>query len=171
MKKVITLAASAAATLTLLSGSAFAQSKDIGDIYTDCGLGGAIFPDAEDPIGPVLVNILISSPTVLTQGLLVPGSCSGGAGVSARMMHAAYPQFEMETAVGEGEYLTALMDVMECDASIRASLIDDMRDHLGTTVADPAYASMEQADKAREMYVDMYTTVAAKYPGQCAPIE
>lgn len=170
MKKTLTFVA-AAAIATLSSNTAFAQSKDIGDIFTDCGLGGAIFPDAEEPIAPVLVNILVSSATVLTQGLLLPDSCSGGSGVSARMMHAAYPQFENEVAIGEGEYLTALMDVMECDAEVRTSLIEDMRTSLGATVADANYATMDQSDKAREMYVDMYTTVNAKYAHACAPIE
>ncbi len=168
MKK--TLLAAATLSATVLAGSAFAQSKEIGDIYKDCGLGGAIFPDATDPLGPVIVNILVSSPTVLTQGLLIPESCSGGAGMSARMMHAAYPQFEMEVAVGEGEYLAALMDVMECDASVRPALIEDMRDNLSATVTDVSYAGMADSDKAEEMYVDMYTTVSTKYAGQCAPI-
>ena len=168
MKK--TLLAAAAITATLAAGSAFAQSKEIGDIYKDCGLGGAIFPDATDPLGPVIVNILLSSPTVLTQGLLVPASCSGGAGMSARMMHAAYPQFEMEVAVGEGEYLAALMDVMECDASVRPALIEDMRGNLSATVTEASYTAMDDSEKAEAMYVDMYTTVGAKYASQCAPI-
>ena len=90
--------------------------------------------------------------------------------MSARMMHAAYPQFEMEVAVGEGEYLAALMDVMECDASVRPALIEDMRDNLSATVTDVSYAGMADSDKAEEMYVDMYTTVSTKYAGQCAPI-
>lgn len=169
MKKT-TLVAAVAAMTSLFSGAAFAQSKDIGDIYTDCGLGGAIFPDAADPIGPVLVNILISSPTVLTQGLLAPASCSGGSGISARMLHAGYPQFEAEVAVGEGEYLDALMHVVDCDVSVQQSLVQDMRVNLQTTVADASYAAMDQNEKAREMYVDMYTNIAANYADSCAPI-
>ncbi|MEL6683507.1 MAG: DUF3015 family protein [Pseudomonadota bacterium] len=171
MKKTFALTIAAAAAATLMTGAAQAQSKDIGDIYTDCGLGGAIFPDATDPIGPVLVNILISSPTVLTQGLLVPASCSGGSGVSARMLNVAYPQIEAEVAVGEGQYLAALMDVMECDTSVQAALVDDMRSNLGETVAQASYSTMTQDDKARAMSVDMYETVSVKYADQCAPIQ
>lgn len=170
MKKLITLVATSATLAAGISAPAFAQSKDIGAIYKECGLGGAIFPDATDPLGPVLVNILISSPTVLTQGLLIPESCSGSSGVTARMLNVAYPQFEMETAVGEGEYLSALMDVMECDTAARASLIEDMRNNLQATVSSASYATMDQADKAEAMYVDMYTNASVNYADQCASI-
>ena len=67
VKNWVTLLAAAVAATSM--SSAFAQTKDIGDIYAECGLGGAIFPDAQDPLGPVLVNNLTSWPTVLTQGL------------------------------------------------------------------------------------------------------
>ena len=167
-QNLVYLAAIAAVSL---SAPAPAAAQDIGAIYQNCGLGGAIFPDGDQELGAVLVNILISSPTVLTQGLLVPDSCSGAAGVSARMLNAAYPQFEADVAVGEGEYLNTLMDVMGCDTSVRADLVADMRSDLTDTMSDVGYASMTSDDKARSMYVDMYETVQANYATSCTLVE
>ena len=77
----------------------------------------------------------------------------------------------MDVAVGEGEYLAALMDVVDCDQTVQAALIDDMRENLGETVTRADYAAMTEADKAREMYVDMYSTISVKYAANCAPVE
>lgn len=148
-----------------------ASAQDIGAIFTNCGLGGAIFPDGDQPVAPVIVNILVSSPTVLTQGLLLPDSCSGAGGVSARMMHAAYPQFEVDVAVGEGEYITSLMNVMGCEEAVRPAIIADMRTNLTDSMSEPTFVSMDDTDKARDMYVDMYETVQANYAGSCKPAQ
>lgn len=161
----------AAVTALSLTAPNVASAQDIGAIYTNCGLGGAIFPNGDQPVAPVIVNILVSSPTVLTQGLLLPDSCSGAGAVSARMMHAAYPQFEVDVAIGEGEYITSLMNVMGCDEAVRPALIADMRTNLNDNMSDVTYASMDDADKARDMYVDMYQTVQANYAGSCLPVE
>ena len=169
MKQNLVYAAAIAALS--LTAPTTASAQDIGAIYKNCGLGGAIFPNGDQDVAAVIVNILVSSPTVLTQGLLIPDSCSGAGGVSARMLNTAYPLFEMDVAVGEGEYITSLMNVMGCDEAVRPALIADMRDDLTDNMSDVTYASMENADKARDMYVGMYETVQANYAGSCLPIE
>lgn len=166
-KQMICMAAAAG---VFFGGANAVAAQDIGAIYTNCGLGGAIFPNGDQDVAPVIVNILVSSPTVLTQGLLLPDSCSGAGGVSARMMHVAYPHFEADVAVGEGEYIDALMDVMSCSPSVRADLVADMRSNLTDNMTDVTYVSMEDADKARDMYVHMHETIQANYAGQCDAI-
>lgn len=167
-QNLVYLAAVAAISMT---SPGVASAQDIGAIYTNCGLGGAIFPNGDQDVAPVIVNILVSSPTVLTQGLLLPDSCSGAGAVSARMLHAAYPQFEADVAVGDGEYINTLMDVMGCDAAVRPALVAEMRSNLSETMADVTYASMPDDEKARSMYIDMYETVDANFAESCDPIE
>lgn len=77
----------------------------------------------------------------------------------------------MDVAVGEGEYITSLMNVMGCDEAVRPALIADMRNDLTDNMSEVTYVSMDDADKARDMYVGMYETVQANYAGSCLPIQ
>ncbi|MEL6680567.1 MAG: hypothetical protein AAFQ51_17835, partial [Pseudomonadota bacterium] len=141
MKKLSVLTAVCAAAVAF-SLPAAAQDRSVRNIFISCGLGGIIFPN--DDLGAVVVNILTSSPTAVTQGLVAPGSCAGGQGQSAALIQATYPELAMETAVGEGVYLTALMDTLDCQPGVRDAIISDMRTGLSTTVQSSAYPEMSR---------------------------
>ncbi|MEL6128233.1 MAG: hypothetical protein AAGJ92_07155 [Pseudomonadota bacterium] len=164
MKNLSVLAALCAMAVAFTSPAA-AQERGIRNIFISCGLGGIIFPD--DELGAVVVNILTSSPTAVTQGLVAPGSCAGGAGQSAALIQATYPELAMETAVGEGVYLTALMDTLDCQPAIRQELISDMRTGLSATVQSPAYPGMDRDAKAEALFMNVHGAIGDKYAGQC----
>ena len=143
-----------AATPTLANGE-----NTLRFIFTQCGLGGIIAPGGA---AAAIINLLFSSPTATTQGLVVPDSCAGGAASRAQFMSLAHDELLTEIAIGDGEYLDALLDHTGCSAAARPEVVADLRSILGEMASSDA---LQQDNSAEELFVQYHLAV----DGQCAP--
>ncbi|HEX4974415.1 MAG TPA: DUF3015 family protein [Pseudomonadales bacterium] len=117
----------AIATATLFAAlstmNANAQGRDIGRIYTECGLGGAIAPTSD--VVAAITNITFDlGTTAISSNMSSPETCNGGKEVkAAALIINNTVALEKEAAAGEGETLAALEAVSGCStANVRRDL-------------------------------------------------
>lgn len=99
--------------------------RDIGRIYTECGLGGAIAPTSD--VVAAITNITFDlGTTAISSNLSSPETCNGGKEVkTAALIINNTAAIEKEAAAGQGETLAALEAVSGCSTSgIRAGLAE-----------------------------------------------
>lgn len=123
MKKTILSSAILLSAILAMPAHAQQGDRDIGRIYTECGLGGAIAPTSD--VVAAITNITFDlGTTAISSNLSSPASCSGGKEVkTAALIINNTAAIEKEAAAGEGETLAALEAVSGCSTSgIRAGL-------------------------------------------------
>lgn len=101
--------------LTALSGTAAA--RDAGEVYAQCGIGGALFKDS--PILASISNVTFDlGTTAISSNLFTPENCSGGnKKKTAAFIYETQTALEQDIAKGKGQYLTSLYEVSGCAAS------------------------------------------------------
>lgn len=110
-KKLITVA------LALCTISGTAAARDAGDVYTQCGIGGAIFKDT--PVAAAISNITFDlGTTAISSNLFSPENCAGGnKKKTAAFIYETQTALEQDIAKGKGEYLASLYEVSGCAAN------------------------------------------------------
>lgn len=129
MKKIQKYTACLLMSLTLVgltSTSAFSQEKSVENAFAECGIGAAIFKNNET--GAIISNIIWDlGTTALSSQISSPDSCEGASETAARFIDKSYHALEEEVVKGEGVYLTALLDIVGCPASAKASAAQNMQ--------------------------------------------
>ncbi|MHA7878959.1 MAG: DUF3015 family protein [Saccharospirillum sp.] len=146
--KALKMALAAIALISII-GSASAQ-RDFAAIYKECGLGALLFPD--DPIIAVVTNVTwdLGTTAVLSE-LISPETCNGNPARMAAFILDAHPQLEQDLAVGEGEYLASMVNLMGCEGS-EAQAISALRVQFADSVAAGSYFDAENVEKAEVLY-------------------
>ena len=147
MKSFYALAVAAAVSVVPMQA---ATARDIGDIYTQCGLGGLIAP--KTPALAVTTNIIWDlGTTASSSDISSPESCKGSTAKAAALIYRAYPSLERELAQGRGDNVDALLSLANCQDGARADLTAALRSHLAATVNAPGYSSKSRLDQARSL--------------------
>ncbi|MBF7074375.1 DUF3015 family protein [Glaciecola sp. MH2013] len=131
MKKIITVAAIA---LTA-SFSSMAQAEM--NPWAECGIGATIFPD--NGTAATISNIIWDlGTTAVTSASASEDSCQGANATTAQFITESYDNLEDELVRGEGQHVTAMLNLMSCDASastaIRTEVADQLLDSTESTV-------------------------------------
>lgn len=151
MKKLIVAAA-------IMAAAAFApraQARDFGQIYTQCGLGGLIAGSV--PVLAVITNITWDlGTTAISSEATTPESCHGGAAKTAAFINQAAPQLEQDLARGQGQHLTALLELSGCSAEAQPAITSALRSDLSRSLAAPGAAVRSGYQQAEALY-DLYT--------------
>ncbi|MEE4246505.1 MAG: DUF3015 family protein [Kangiellaceae bacterium] len=157
----------AATSLVLMSATSTAESGREGvNLYSDCGIGAALFPTA--PVGAVISNIIWDVGTTATSTFISsPESCVDRSAQVVTLINDAYQNIEEETAIGAGAHITAMLDIMECDAAVRKSLTSDIRDDFKLLVSASDYAEQTQKDKTINYFDTVANNVKANYSKSC----
>lgn len=141
----------ALASIALVSmiGSA-AADRDFAAIYKECGLGAMLFPD--DPIIAVVTNVTwdLGTTAVLSE-LSSPESCKGNPAQMASLVLDAYPQIEQDLAIGEGEYLASMVNLMGCEGS-ESQAVSALRSEFTASATGGTYFEAESFEKAETLY-------------------
>ena len=145
------LIALAGISLTSLAVSSSVQAREFGDIYTQCGLGGAIFPNHEVMAAISNVTWDLGTTAVLSNASS-EDSCSGSSVAAAAFIHESYATLEQDIAKGEGEHLSALMDIMDCSTTQRSGAVDVLRSDFSSVVSAEGYSASTQQAKSEELY-------------------
>lgn len=129
--------------------------------FSDCGIGAAFFPNAENAWAAVITNVTWDvGTTAVISAVSSPNTCTGGRVKTAMYITQTYASLEAETAVGEGKYLTAMADVMQCSEGVRTKLFNRVRAEVGNAMAVPGFADRESVAKA-EIYFDVVDRIAS----------
>jgi len=147
MKKYAMIAA------LIISGTAFAKNP-----WTQCGIGAMIFDDT--PVAAAISNVIWDlGTTAVSSATMSEGSCSGKETAAAIFIQETYGSLEVETAMGNGENLAALMDIMNVQDSQKSEVIASMRTQMGQWISSEKYGQMDQTTKAQTFYSIMITAV------------
>jgi hypothetical protein len=160
----IACAAIAATSLPLVSTQAQAAS-DINP-WSECGLGSLVFPTV--PVGAIISNLIWDlGTTAITTSLVSPETCKGKKMAAAVFIGTTYSSLETETVIGEGQYMTALADVMGCDKAVQAPLFTEVRSRFKETMALPGYTEKSKNQKAETFYNIVDKAVTTKFAAKC----
>ncbi|MCG5514674.1 MULTISPECIES: DUF3015 family protein, partial [unclassified Ectothiorhodospira] len=101
-----------------------------------------------------------SGTTAVTSATLSPQTCSSKEIEVARFVDETYEQLAMETAMGEGEHLTAALGLMSCDAVASQGVVTQLRSDLQQASASVGYAGQAHADQAYQYYDSLIQAAA-----------
>lgn len=119
--------------------------------YSDCGIGAAIFPD--NNVGAVISNVIWDmGTTALTSATASPETCSGKNVQAAAFIYETYDLLVEETARGEGEHLSVLLNILEVSAANKDQVVSKLRQKMASHVSVSTYAAQEKVDKAQQYY-------------------
>ena len=132
----------------------FSQEKEAGsgpNPFTDCGIGGAIFP--ETGWAAATSNIIWDAGTTgITSATVSPESCNGKKVEAAQFIIDNYNNLAEEAAQGEGEHLTAVLSVFGCAVSSHNTVISSVRTDMGKSVSEQSYTDQDLVEKASNFY-------------------
>lgn len=135
------------------------SEKSTPNFLADCGIGGAIF---KNDVGGVLSNIIWDfGLTATTSGLSSPDTCEGQDVAAAEFINQTYANITEQTAIGEGQHLSALLDLYNCDANIRPGVINGIRESFSNDLQAPSYLSSTDLEKSQMYFNAVKSSVSA----------
>lgn len=144
------------------SGVALGNNKAAGsgpNPFVDCGIGAALFPNTH--WAAVTSNVIWDiGTTAVTSATMSPETCSGKRLAAAMFINDTYESLAEETARGEGQHLTALLNIMECNSSQHAAAIGATRSGMSVEVAREGFESQSHTEKAAGFYSAMDAAVS-----------
>ncbi len=141
-----------------------AHSREFADVYAECGLGAMVFSgDSENNrLLAIISNVTWDlGTTAHLSNLSSESNCKNGEAQTAAFIMQTYPAIERDLAVGEGEFLHAMLDFRGCDSAVRSSIISDLRGDLANAIAD------QGAGDAEMLYNTLESRVSASYGASC----
>lgn len=149
MKKVLI------ATVLTLSLTSVAQAeRAFGDIYKQCGIGAMIFD--KNATAAAISNIIWDlGTTAISSNASSKENCNNNRVAAAAFINHTYVTLEQDIAKGEGEHISALMDIMGCNATSRASVVNKIRADFSTKVSAEGYSDSTHLEKAESLFNTM----------------
>lgn len=141
MKKL----ASILVAVSALSTNAFAQ-ENVENInaWKHCGIGAAIFDD--NGTAAALSNVIWDlGTTALSSQISSEDSCSGKRAVVAVFIQNNFNSVLEQTAMGEGEHVNAMLEILEVEENDKASVIAAVRESVNAETEVDAYYSAVMA--------------------------
>ena len=149
-KKIV---AAVSVLLSVSSTSAFADGG-VGSApnpYSDCGIGAAIFPDTD--WAAATSNIIWDlGTTAITSATASPETCSSRNVSVAKFIGQTYDNIVEDTAKGDGEYVTAMLDIYECNAEAKDNIIAELRVSLSEELTADDFVTKSKLEKAESLY-------------------
>ena len=127
------------------SFSVSAQDKKI-NAWQDCGIRAMIFP--ENGAAAAISNIIWDlGTTAVTSASASEDSCASERVQTARFVNEAYQSLEDEIVRGEGKHITAMLNLMNCDASAHNSVSAQIRSDFADQLVDSTAQNAVKAEK------------------------
>ncbi len=153
--KRILLATSVAVTIlastTAISGEKNKTPGSGPNPFSDCGIGAALFTNTK--WAAVTSNVIWDiGITAITSATASPETCSGKNVTAALFIRDTYASLTEETAAGEGEHLTTVLNIFGCDVPYRANTVKQIRTEMGQLISSPGYVDQPQLNKDAAFY-------------------
>ncbi len=138
--------------VTLSAMPAYAKNNlDTVNPWTQCGIGAMIFKT--HPVGAVISNIIWDyGTTAVTSAISSKGSCEGAKVEAALIINETYPTIADETAKGQGQNLSAVVNLLGCNTANEALVINGIRTDFAILVSAKDYETQAQVTKAQNYY-------------------
>lgn len=135
--------------------------------YRDCGIGASLFPDTH--WAAISSNVIWDlGSTALTSATASPETCNGKGAKVAQFIVDTYANVIDETARGDGEHLTAMLELYGCEAKSHAGIVTAIRPHLAKDVAAPGYQAMTLLEKSERYYLALDEQVRGTFASNCS---
>jgi len=163
MKKALLSSIIVGALSLATAGSATAAEKAANNKklnpWSDCGIGAMIFK--QNGAAAAISNIIWDlGTTAVTSNVSSQHTCESDNAKTAMFIKATLPALEQDIAVGEGEYLTAMLETRGCEASSHSAIIEAIREDL---VAAPN-------KDAEALYNTVEAQVQANFVAACSNV-
>ncbi|TWX59398.1 DUF3015 family protein [Colwellia hornerae] len=124
--------------------------------WQDCGIGAMVFPS--HGIAAAISNIIWDlGTTAVSSNISSQNSCASNQAKTAMFIQATLPVLEQEVAIGEGEYLTAMLELRGCEATSHNAIINAVRNDI----------AQKSTDNAEALYNVVEDQVATNFVGSC----
>ncbi len=129
--------------------------------YSDCGIGAALF--SKGPVWAAVTSNVIwdIGSTAITSATMSPETCNGSKVKTAQFIIDNYDNLAEETALGQGEHLTAMLTVRGCQASAHPTIVQSIRKDMIGNVTAASYSTLSDVEKATQYYQAMDAGVAS----------
>lgn len=132
MKMFVKFALSLGAIVFVASASAQMTEGTPGEgpnPYSNCGIGGAIFPTVS--WAAATSNVIWDlGTTAVSSATLSPETCNSKTVAMAEFIKGSYASLETDILNGRGDYLTSLSDVSGCNGEVSATFLGALRSGL-----------------------------------------
>lgn len=111
--------------------------------WTQCGIGAMMFP--RTGWAAATSNIIWDAGiTGVTSSSSSESQCAGRASTAAKFIHQNYAVLEEETAVGQGDHLVTVLNILNCKTTYHNEIINSVRSNFAQEVeagtqSDEAY--------------------------------
>ncbi|UTW10651.1 DUF3015 family protein [Marinobacterium rhizophilum] len=151
-----------AGTALSLSSATLAETKPVGsgpNPYVNCGIGAALFPTTH--WAAVTSNIIWDlGTTAVTSATSSPETCNKRNVEVAQFILETYDNLAEETAQGQGQHLSAMLEILDCRESSQPAVISAVRRQMGEQLGVAGYAEQTRIEKAA-IYYDAVNSAAA----------
>jgi hypothetical protein len=151
--KLISLVAVVAISATFTS-NLYAADKAVGsgpNPYSDCGIGAALF--TENKTLAVTSNVIWDiGTTAVTSATASPETCNGKKVAVATFILESYDQLTEDTARGEGEHLTTLLQLMEVQPQQQAVVVANIRSQMARQLTSADYLTADKVAKSTILF-------------------
>lgn len=127
--------------------------------FSDCGIGAALFPETK--WAAVTSNVIWDiGLTAVTSATASPETCSGKTVETAVFINRTYDELVEETAQGQGEHITAMLDMIGCSAASQPAAMSSIRQSMVQSVTADGYNQKPRIEKASAYYDIMSSAVS-----------
>lgn len=165
MKKKMMMMVVAISSIFVVSQPSMA--REFADIYTECGLGAIIAP-RNSAVAAVTNVTWDSGTTAISSNISSPGSCAGGKGKTAALIHDAYEYLARDLSKGSGSYLNTLLTLSSCQPAARPAIIGALRNEFSKVVAKPGYSLQNRYEQAENFYDLFNNRIHADFANSCS---
>jgi hypothetical protein len=119
--------------------------------YSDCGIGAALF--TENKTLAVTSNVIWDiGTTAVTSATASPETCNGKKVAVATFILESYDQLTEDTARGEGEHLTTLLQLMEVQPQQQAVVVANIRSQMAKQLTSADYQTADKVEKSTMLF-------------------
>jgi len=141
--------------LGVISTNTLAEDRDLGQIFTECGLGGIIGSGISDretsKVMAVITNVTWDLGTTATTSALTD-ACSNRKVRVANFINQSFEKLEKEIAQGEGKYLDTLANLVNEKKSSTVEYSQKLRSEFFTIVSKKGYDKLSRFEKVEKLY-------------------
>lgn len=170
MNKLSRLAAASILLLAIPAAASAADEEQKLNPWTQCGIGAMLFSDTHWAAASSNVIWDLGSTAVTSAGVSEQ-TCEGAKNVAAaRFITETYANLEEETVQGAGQHVTAMLNILGCESSAHAGIINAVRADFGATIGQSGYMQKTAQSKAETYYNIVQSKATGEFAQNCRVI-
>ncbi len=147
---------------------AFTSYSEARNVWRDCGIGAMLFKSPDYSWAAISSNVIWDlGSTATSSNMSSDDTCAGSKANTARFIHTTYANLEEQTAIGSGEHLTAMLNLMGCENSAHNQIIENVRSDLKQSMSKAGFEKQSKTEKAESYYNNLMGNVESKFTRQC----